>query len=247
MSITYEQLKDAAAGTMDEKELMVVHNGRITAMRGYNERPSKETKSDWDAAREAYQDLFDRLVAAYFPSEAKGPEGERFKTRAQAYKWLQAQGYKVSQGKFFADCLNGFPLVHQDKSVSRYQVLQYAQQLGVERISGSGDDQRQADEDRKTKADADKAELQTEILRREQDREWLHADQAWAIIAALLGSLRDAIRHHVNRKQGELAHVAGGRQEMAGDLDAAVDAVIDEAFNEVCGVDRFDGMFAEDD
>ena len=70
------------------------------------------------------------------PAEA-GINLERFVNRKQALDWLKAQGYKVSQGKFYQDCAAGFPAVRKDGTVSRYQVMQYGQQLDIETRAAS--------------------------------------------------------------------------------------------------------------
>ncbi len=223
-----------AAGDHDKAELGMVHNARIAAMRAYRERPGKETKSDWDAARQAHQEPVERLAAIYFPAEEKAPEGERFKNRKQALNWLQAQGYKVSQGKFYQDCEAGFPGIHKDGSVSRYQVMQYGQQLDVERRSGERVDyDREQDEARKIKADADRAEMQAETMRRQMDRDWLHSDQAWAAVAEIIGAIDDSLRFEFYGAQNEMVLLVGGHQDRAPQLYSLCEEVVGRALDQV--------------
>ncbi len=51
---------------------------------------------------------------------------DRFKNRAEAFAWLQARG-QISLGKFYQDCEAGMISVGPDKTVSKFQVMQYAE------------------------------------------------------------------------------------------------------------------------
>lgn len=53
---------------------------------------------------------------------------ERFKNRSEALKWLQSKG-KISRGKFYDDCIAGYITIHPDKSVSKFQVAEYAEKI----------------------------------------------------------------------------------------------------------------------
>ena len=162
-------------------------------------------------------------------------DSERFKNRSQALRWLKAQGYKVSQGKFYMDCKEGgFPGMHRDGSVSRFQVLQYGQQLDLSTRSVDLDVSREHDA-RKSRADADMAEMKAEKMRRDEDKAWLHASQAWGIMAALVGTLRDCIRHHLYIAQGEIVLQAGGEQDRSQEVYELTYEIIDRAFNEIAG------------
>ena len=237
----------AAATDQDKLELQLVHNGRVSAMREYQKSATKETKANWDAARAAYDETLVRFTARYFPEEAPAPEGERFANRKQALNWLQAQGYKISQGKFYQDCAAGFPSQHRDGSVSRYQVMQYGQQLdvesrGVASVSGG----REEHDDRRAKAEADIKEMEATKRRREEDADWLHADAAWMAIAGLLGVLKDSLRHHFHAGQGELIHLAGGDQARGPEVYEGCEELMGRAFNEVSRMEKIEGIFAKE-
>ncbi len=228
----------AAAPEQDQVELRLVHNGRIQAMAAYRSQPGKDTKSDWDAARLAYDETVARLTARCFPEEAPALEGERFANRKQALNWLQAQGYKVSQGKFYQDVAAGAPALHRDGTVSRYAVMQYGQQLDIETRGGLLTFGSNAeDEARKIKADADIACMKAARMQRDEDRYWLHADEAWATVAALVGTLRDAIRHHLHEGAREIVHLAGGDQNRSQEVFEGCDQLVAKAFNETAGAE----------
>lgn len=234
----------------DKDELILVRDGRDATMLAFKNTPGKETKANLDAARELYEETIDRLWQACFPEEAPVPEGERFKNRIQAHNWLQSQGYKISRGKFYNDCEAGFPAVHKDGTVSRYQVLQYGQQLDVERRSIAPVDlaaQREEAETRKAVADAKKAEIQAEDLQREQDAKWLHRDEAWAQMAALIGSLVDVIRHHNQVGHLHIIHLAGGDPSRAPEVLEALEEIRARAFNEVLAAGKIEAVFEEID
>ncbi len=161
-------------------------------------------------------------------------EPEYFKTRKEAYDWLIAEGYKVSSGKFYSDIKNnGFPVVNRDKTVSKYQVMVYARQLAEETRPDISAIERSEHLHRKEKADAEMAEMKAEKMRREQDTLWLHADEAWSALAAVVGNLRDAIRREIHSKQVEIVLAAGGETHRAPEVYEHVDGIVDKAFNEV--------------
>ena len=240
----FDKLLAIVTGT-DKGELTSAHNGRLTAMKAYNDRPGKETKANYDAARDFYSETVDRLFRQHFPEDAPAPEGERFKNRVQALNWLQSQGYKVSQGKFYNDCKAGFPNIHNDGTISRYQVMQYGQQLDIEKRSAAPDiHDRDRDESRKVKADADKAEMQAEEMRREMDQKWLYRDAAWSALAAIVGTLRDSLRHSANVAAPALVHLSAGDQQRAPEVYEGIEEMIfARAFNEVLAAGRIDGVF----
>jgi len=236
----------AAATEADQAELRMVQNGREAAMKAYNTAANKKNKEAWDAAREAYEETVDRLVARYFPEEAPEPVGERFKSRKQALDWLRTQGYKVCQGKFYQDIRkNNFPALHRDGSVSRFQVMQYGQRLDPAQQAPVADPDQGA---RKEWLEIRKLELEIEkreTENRREDERWLLKDDAWAAIAALIGTLLDSLRHHFYSSQGRLIHLAAGDVARSAELYEGCEGVIHKAFNEVA-VQRIEGIFAQE-
>lgn len=244
MSQAIERLREVADAE-DKAELAMAHNGLIAAMRAYNARAGRNTKEDYEAALALRDTVVSKLTTRYFPEETPVEEGERFKNRKQAWGWLQAQGYKVSVGKFYGDCDDGFPSIHRDGTVSRFQVMQYGQQLDVERrVDARPDNDREANEARKVKADADIAEMRVERERREMDNEWLRKPDAWAALAALVGTLLDALRHELHQGQGELVLAAGGNQNNGPQVYEAAEVIIGRAFNAVVARDRLQVVFS---
>ena len=179
------------------------------------------------------------------PAKPDATAAERFVNRKQALNWLNAQGYKISQGKFYQDCAAGFPEIHRDGSVSKYQVMQYGQQLDVSSRSLVPDSSRE-NVSRKLAAEAEMAEMKAARMKRDEDALWLHADTAWAQMAALVGTLRDCIRHHFHTAQNELVHVAGGNMDRNHEVYEFCDDIVNRAFNEVAG-SSIDIKFVKED
>ncbi len=163
-------------------------------------------------------------------------ESEFFKDRKEAHEWLEDNGYKVSQGKFYQDIKKkGFPVLNPDKTVSKFQVLLYGQKLQGGQASDPSALHSSEWAHRKEKADAISAEIKAKKMEREEDELWLHADQAWAAIAALVGSLRQAVRHQSHQISPEVVLAAGGEASRAPEIFELLEAATDKAFNEVAG------------
>jgi len=231
-----EQLRQHC--TKDEAaELTVAYNGRIKAMQAYQQSPGKATKDDLQAATDYLQQVLDRLRAKYMPDQAPAPEGERFVNRKQAYDWLIAQGYKVSRGKFYNDCAAGFPRIHRDKTISRFEILQYAQQLDVSRRSDLDLSdlarQREDAETRKAIADAQKAEIQAAEMQRALDKKWMLREDAQLETCAWTSLLRDAIAYRIAQSVPAIIHAAGGNLDHTPDVQAVIDQAITDACNDI--------------
>jgi len=175
---------------------------------------------------------------------------ERFPNRKRAYDWLVAEGLKRSISQFYADCDTGFPTVGKDGTVSRLQMMEYAKKIDVERRGPHVDSvdlalQRQIAETRKAQADAEKAEIAVEDLKRQQDKHWILRADAWSQLAALVGTIRDSLRHHTHLNQTALVERVGGDVSRSAELYEAFDEVIAKAFNEV-SADPVEALLVED-
>lgn len=161
---------------------------------------------------------------------------ETFKSRKEAHAWLIAQGYSVSVGKFYQDIKEkGFPLLNADKSVSKYQVAVYGKGLETKQQADPSALAKAEWIHQKEKAEAEMAVMKAERMRREEDDLWLHAVEAWSVVAALVGNLRDAVRRHLHDAQIDITKAAGGDIVRAPEVYEAVDQVISKAWNEVAG------------
>lgn len=163
-------------------------------------------------------------------------EAETFKTRKEAHSWLIAQGYSISQGKFYQDIAQkGFPVLNPDKSVSKYQVAVYGKGLEAQQTPDPSALAKTEYSHQKEKAEAEIAVMRAEKMRREEDELWLHADKAWSVVAALIGELREVIRRDLHDAQLDITTAAGGDINRAPEVFERMDRVIDKSFNRVAG------------
>lgn len=164
------------------------------------------------------------------------PTAEYFKNRKEAHSWLVSEGFKISTGKFYEDIKkNGFPVLSSDGSVSKYQVMVYGRSLEGNQAADPSALDRSEYMHRKDKADAELAEMKAERMRREEDKNWLHAEDAWAVVAGLVGTLRDTVRRYIHSGQVEITLAAGGKATRAPEVFEHIDGVVNKAFNEVAG------------
>ena len=168
-------------------------------------------------------------------TEKTTPPNEFFTNRAEAHDWLVDNEFKVSRGKFYDDCKKGFPAINADKTISKYQVAVYGQGLKKDQAPDLSALQKSGYDHRKAKADAKIAEMKAMQMEREEDDLWLHADVAWSVIAALLGQIREAIRHQQHTACPEMVVAVGGAVARAPELFELLEGCVDKAFNEVAG------------
>lgn len=178
------------------------------------------------------------------PASLQGASLEVFRTRKQALDWLREQGVRVSQGKFYQDCDAGLVAVYPDKTVSKFAVSQYL--LGLQR-QVAPDVQAMDRQGRKEQLDIELKEMELAKRRleyRAADAEWLRTEDAWAAVAALLGSVLDGLRYHFHKAAPELVHLAGGDPARAAEVYEQCEQVMGLAMAEIGP--RIDGVFAEE-
>jgi len=227
--VDIKKLMDVADQT-EQTELKLAHNGHVQAMTAYQTKSGRSTKEDLDASRAYYDETVDRLTNKYFPDEIKTPLSERFKTRQEALVWINAQGYKVSRGKFFGDCKKGFPGVHKDKTVSRYQVMQYAQQLNAELRSSPTDHS-----EREAELKIRKLEAEVEALERKshkEDARWMEVVEHEIQMAGLAGLFEETLQQQITINLSRLIYQSGGDISRAAEFALELDNVIALAMTE---------------
>jgi hypothetical protein len=169
---------------------------------------------------------------------------DRFKNRKEALAWLQSKG-QISAGKFYQDCEAGKITVAADKTVSKFKVAEYADRLfNQHKQAPKSVDQ----EDRKRQLEIEKLEQEVEkgrLANRKEDEKWLYKEDAWAQMAALIGTLRDSIRHQFHVGSVAVIHAAGGDAARGPEVYEQTEELISRAFNEVVNAGRIEGMFAK--
>jgi hypothetical protein len=193
---------------------------------------------------------------------------QSYKNRAEAYRlFIQAQGLPIGQTKFYNDC-DRLKLINLDKKIDLASLMAYVrQELNVNPSTGqsltqqNALEEREKDENRKVKAEADLKEYQAEDARRKMDAKWLHRDEAWAAIAGVVGSLLDALKHQFHVGAPELIHLVGESSvkcdcgevhrvrpdlQRAPEVYEGAEAIMNRAFNEVLTAGRIEGIFDEE-
>ena len=165
--------------------------------------------------------------------------GEWFKNETAAYNYLQSLGCEVSRGKFNQDKNAGL-LTVDGKRISKFSVLQYSMRLKKDRQTVTGApsadllERREKAETEKAEHDARIARMKANAAEREMDRRWLYRDEAVADLAAIIGSLQQALDHSVIAGAEAVIMAAGGDAARSFDVAEAVnELIIARAFNEV--------------
>ena len=170
---------------------------------------------------------------------------DRFKNRKEALAWLQTKG-QISTGKFYQDCQDGKLAVAADKTLSKFQVAEYA-----ERVFGFAKPVTPSYErnDKMAELELREQELKVqkmELANRKEDANWLEKEEAWAQMAAVIGTLRDSLRHQLHIGTVALIHAAGGDPARGPEVYESAEELLSRAFNEVITAGRIEGMFAKE-
>lgn len=170
---------------------------------------------------------------------------DRFKNRLQAYAWLAAEGFTVSEKTFYNACTAGQVTVYADKTVSKFSVAEYGRRLKTAVVAAPNlieKSERKSDlELRNLELDVQKKE----IANRKEDANWLPKEEAWAQMAAIIGVLRDSLRHQFHVGSVAVIHAAGGDPARAPEVYEQTEELISRAFNEVVNAGRIEGIFAK--
>jgi hypothetical protein len=239
----------ALAGEQDKAELGLAHNARIDALNKYQKNPGRDTKNNLDAAREFYDETVERLWPVYFPDDAGTPEGETFRNKKAAFDWIVGNhGNIVSVGKFYQDCGNGNPTVYENKTVSKFSVLEYVlKQKAKNGGSGTGvinpdyaamrekaDAEKSVDDARIARVKADEAE-------RERDAKWMLREDHGDEMAAFAGLAEDIFRHRVYLDHALLYRVA--RESGEAEFAHGLQGFVDRGFNDIANYKEIDIEF----
>lgn len=188
---------------------------------------------------------------------------ETFAKQQDALAWLHDYfGCPFpSAGKFSQDCRNGICLVQPNKTYRGKDVRAYAERIKFDKRTATLSESRSAEREeleiRKLKLDVEAKELAN---RREDDR-YLLKDDAWLQMAALVGSLRDALRHQCHVAIPRLLTLAGNidkecphcKEEIKAESSRGpevyegLEEIIARAMNEVLESGRIEVVFESED
>jgi len=167
---------------------------------------------------------------------------DRFKNRAAALAWLQSRG-KISAGKFSQDTAAGYPTVYPDKTLSRWQVAEYAEKtFGQVRETPTAVDMSA----KKARLEIEKLEQELEkgkLANRKEDDKWLYKEEAWAQMAAIIGKLRDSLRHQFHVGAVAIITSSTGDPQRGPEVYEITEGLISRAFNEIVESGRIEGVF----
>lgn len=167
---------------------------------------------------------------------------ERFKNRSEALKWLQSRG-QISTGKFYQDVEAGLLTIAADKSLSKYKVMAYAEKIfGFTRQSAPIADL----SEKEARLKVEKLEQEVEkgkLANRKEDEKWLLKEEAWAQMAAVIGRLRDSLRHQFHVGVVAVIGSAGGDHQRGPEVYEITEGLISRAFNEIVESGRIEGVF----
>jgi hypothetical protein len=167
---------------------------------------------------------------------------ELFTSRGAALNWLHSEGYKVSRGTFYTDCANGRVSVNKDGTLSRHQVSLYAQtkDAATEQVLSLT----------ATKEELTVKKLRLEVEQKERearkdDNRWLYRDEAYAQMAALLGSLVDSLNHHFLVGMDELVDTLDGNLSLKEQGYELAEEIIGRACNELCSMGQINRVLVK--
>ncbi|TLM66023.1 MAG: hypothetical protein FDZ69_07520 [Deltaproteobacteria bacterium] len=169
-----------------------------------------------------------------------------FKNRVEAHRYVAGLGIAVAERTFYLD-VDRRNMLQPDKSVLLCDVLAYLR----EKFDYGSQHQRRdisAEEKQREIDDLDLREKRAKVakLEREQraeDGKWMLCEEAWAQQAALVGTLRDALRHHFHLGQSSLVHLAGADPARGPELYEGIEEIMARAFNEIMASGRIDVVF----
>lgn len=193
----------------------------------------------------------DSEQAAVVPAghdQGNAPPEERFKNRKQAHAWLQGEGYKVSRGKFYADCDAGALLVAPDGSLSKFRVLDYARKLrrpplAPDLAAGDLAQEKLLWEVRRLKNEVRKQDLAL----RAEDRQWMAQTDHERRISLLVIRLGELYAYHGHLAAPEICALAGGDPAAAGQVVDRLKVLLDAVFQDLRGAVMGEVFFGETD
>lgn len=170
---------------------------------------------------------------------------ERFKNRKEALEWLQGRG-QISQGKFYKDCESGLVTVHADKTVSKWQVMEYAErEFGQVRQTATSADYAA----KKERLELEKLELDIERKKRENrkdDRDWIHRDKVFEREGALVGSIMGEVRYYLDKAAPAIVTLCRGDASRISEVKKEQEEAVFAAFRAIYESNEVDITFEDE-
>jgi hypothetical protein len=239
LSDKFQQLREKVTDPVDQADLADVHNARILSMQAYRAKPGKATLADKEACLASYEDTVDRLWRKYFPTAAKSASvGDCFRDKKAAFAWYRAEGGDLEYSAFAAKVT-----AVQGRQIARLAVSEMLREESRKRrktpAASMAEFDSARDEARYTKARADREELRRDEEQRAVDTNWIQKPAARSQRAALVGLLRDSLRHHAHRAVSAIIHLSGGDVSRAPEVYECIEKeILAKAFNEVAAANK---------
>lgn len=166
--------------------------------------------------------------------------------RPEAYKYLQSKGYGRSSAAFYDDVKKGKCVMGSDKTITLAALTNY---IDTNLVTGniSVDDPAASETVRLKNELMQQKVAKGEIESRKDDARWMLKDQASLDAATLVGLIYSTINHHLHLGSPQIVLAAGCDSGRSGEIEAAIEALIDTAFNEVASQRLVDIEFIEGD
>ncbi|HIJ94820.1 MAG TPA: hypothetical protein HPP94_03595 [Desulfuromonadales bacterium] len=167
---------------------------------------------------------------------------DTFKHRQAAFNWLLESGFRIGKATFYGHCLAGFPAVNQDGTVSKQEVINYSRTIDKSAFAPVGVAAKKEElEIRKLELAVEKSERE---LRRDDDR-WLYRDEAYAQMAAFLGTLLEAIKHHFLVGMEEIVDAVDGNISLKEQGYELAEEIIGRACNETLALGQINRVLVK--
>lgn len=247
-------LKERGA-TQLELHILALYAGQVQqSMQELQEISSPAARNSLEDAMQRYEALINKLETKYPPPRTDtqdqdtapaAPEAETieyFNNRREAWQWLHEQGLQMGESTFYRRIGQpGFPRLTPDKRLSRWECSEF---LRLQQVEGNATPGGVYSTDelvqRKLVAETEAAEHAAGLAReklakltKENDKTWMQRREAYAMLAALIGSLRDTVLHHLQHNQLAFCAAVSGDDARAPELYEALAASVNTAFNEV--------------
>ena len=248
-------LKERGATDLELK-FLILYAGQVQqAMQELQEISTPAARNSLEDAIQRYEALVSKLEAKYPPpgqhetapqprsaGDSEAETTEYFTTRREAWQWLHEQGLQMGESTFYRRIGQpGFPRLLPDKTLSKWECSEFLRLQTAEGNATPGGVY-STDElvQRKLVAETEAAEHAAGLAReklakltKENDRAWMPRRDAYAMLAALIGTLRDTVLHHLHHNQLAFCAAVSGDDARAPELYEALAASVNTAFNEV--------------
>jgi len=228
-----QKILDAAAEAGNESDrvaLSALYNGWVEKFTLYNADKNKANLAEWQAAEKALKAKFDELTARYFDA----PGTRVLADRVEAWKFLEAEGYKVSRQSVYNAAKNGRLILQADGTITESDALAYAAKHLKKTASGKEG----ADKFAAERAGEELALLRTKREKidfefaRERGLYTLKSDMRaeWSIKIA---TFEAGVRHYFRTFAPDLIQLVGGNPRKRQLYLNKIDGDLHQLFNEM--------------